>query len=512
MAKEFRLEDPGEGIHEAEIIEVHVSEGDTVDDGDTVLTVETDKASVEIPAPFSGVVKELRVAEGDIAKVGDVLMTYSEEGSESRKSEDESEEAEAGDSDSEDADSDDEDDRGGDDNTAANAKDPDIEESDTKDGDAEDDDAEDEGAEDEDAEDEDPEADRKRESDTSSREEGDGDEREAEEKSDSKRAQEGPVPAAPATRRLARELGVELGDVEPGGPHGRVTPDDVRAAAESEESEADRARDEDPDAGDEKPESETDDERQDTDADEIPDFERWGEIERQPLRSIRRATARRMARAWAEIPHVMHQEMADITELEDFRQKHAEAVEAEGGSLTLTILAIKAAVAALKAHPRFNASLDTRKDEIVLKRYYNIGVAVDTDQGLYVPVIQNADAKSLLELSRELKDLAERARAGKLKPDDMRGGTFTITNPGPLGGYAFAPIINHPEAAILGLAQASLQPVVTGDREDPRITARLILPVCMAFDHRINDGADAARFAQTLVETLTDVSSLVLHI
>ena len=460
MAQEFRLADPGEGIHEAEIIEVHVSEGDEVSDGDTVLTVETDKASVEIPAPFNGVIEELRVKQGEIAEVGDVLMTYRGEGAEEAEEAEEKREKKR-------------------EGRAAKGNGEDREERDK--------------------------AERRERK-----------EREKEgRKTESRRSGDRPVPAAPATRRLARELGVALEDVEPSGAHGRVKAEDVRAAAGEEgggkrvQGKPKERREKQPEAGGEAaPASRL------TPAVEparLPDFGRWGETERQPLRSVRRATALRMARAWAEIPHVMHRDSADITELERFRREHAGKVEAEGGKLSLTVLAIKATVAALKQHPRFNASLDAETEEIVLKRYYNIGVAIDTEAGLYVPVVRNADRKSLAELSAELVELAERARDGKLRSADMQGGSFTITNPGPLGGEAFMPIINYPQAAILGLAQARLEPVVEGDLNDAEVTPRLRLPLCVSFDHRINDGADAARFTRTLAETLSDVDAMILH-
>lgn len=226
-----------------------------------------------------------------------------------------------------------------------------------------------------------------------------------------------------------------LQEVEPTGPHGRVLLDDIRAHARSgEESMRDSGAPE------------------DGKSEEVPDFAHWGPIERQPLRSIRRATARRMARAWAAIPHVTNQDVADITGLEGFRRRQAAAVEAESGKLTMTVFALKAAVAALKEQPRFNASLDAEKDEIVVKHYFHIGVAVGTEHGLLVPVVRDVDRKSQMELAVELAALADRARSGDLDRGAMQGGNFTITNGGALGGTRFSPIINHPQFAILGLA------------------------------------------------------------
>jgi pyruvate dehydrogenase E2 component (dihydrolipoamide acetyltransferase) len=233
-------------------------------------------------------------------------------------------------------------------------------------------------------------------------------------------------------------------------------------------------------------------------------------VEEVPLRSVRRATAREMARAWAEIPHVMHHDFADVTALERFRRAHADAVAEDGGKLTLTVLVLKALAAALRAMPRFNASLDAEGETIILKHYCHIGVAVATDQGLLVPVVRDVDRKSLRELAVELTEQAHRARAGELERDAMQGGSFTLTNVGGIGGRLFTPIIRHPEAAILGLARARLTPTATGELDAPQISARLHLPLCLAFDHRLNDGAEAARFMNHILDSLQDPESLLL--
>ena len=333
------------------------------------------------------------------------------------------------------------------------------------------------------------------------------------------------MPAAPSTRRIARELGVDLAAVEGSGPGGRVLAEDVRAFAERPEPQAggeagstserkpQRQREE-PSAEEsrEEPREEPPTEPQDEPKDEspkapqsgrkpageggyaLPDFSRWGETERIALRSIRRTTAREMARSWAQIPHVMHYDTADITALEQFRQAHTAEVEDAGGKLTLTVLVLKALVGALKAFPRFNASLDEDDGSIVIKHYYNIGVAVDTGQGLLVPVVRDVERKSVIELAVELVRLSERAREAKAERDELQGGSFTLTNVGGIGGTLFTPIIRHPEVAILGLGRASLQPVAEGDPAEPTLTAQLRLPLCLGFDHRVNDGADAARF------------------
>jgi pyruvate dehydrogenase E2 component (dihydrolipoamide acetyltransferase) len=299
---------------------------------------------------------------------------------------------------------------------------------------------------------------------------------------------------------------VDLREVTPSGPQGQVTAEDVRAYSEAKPEKRPP----------EKPPAEEAEEREvsrpvQVEIPSLPDFSRWGPVEKKPLRSIRRATANRMALAWSQIPHVTHEDVADVTELEEFRRKHQDEIEAEGGKLTLTMFILKAAVAALREHPRFNASLDVDKGEIILKNYYHIGVAVATERGLIVPVVRDVDRKSITELALELSELAERTREGNVEREDLSGGTFTITNVGPLGGTGFSPIVNYPQVAILGLAQARLQPVVQGDLDNYQVVARLMLPLCLAFDHRIADGADAAHFINAIIEVLESPDKLMMH-
>jgi pyruvate dehydrogenase E2 component (dihydrolipoamide acetyltransferase) len=218
-----------------------------------------------------------------------------------------------------------------------------------------------------------------------------------------------------------------------------------------------------------------------------------------------------MTLAWSQIPHVTHEDVADVSELEVFRRKHQSEIETQGGKLTLTMFILKAAVAALKEHPRFNASLDVKKGEIILKNYYHIGVAVDTERGLIVPVVRDVDRKSITELALELYELAERTREGEVERQELAGGTFTITNVGPLGGTGFTPIVNYPQVAILGVAQARLQPVIQGDLDNCQVVPRLMLPLCVGFDHRIADGADAARFLNVIIEVLESPEKLMMH-
>jgi pyruvate dehydrogenase E2 component (dihydrolipoamide acetyltransferase) len=203
-------------------------------------------------------------------------------------------------------------------------------------------------------------------------------------------------------------------------------------------------------------------------------------------------------------------DVADLTELEAFRRKHKQQVVAQGGALSLTVFAMKAAAAALKKFPRFNSSIDMESEEIIIKHYHNIGFAVDTDRGLLVPVIRDVDCKSIFDLAVELKDLAEKTRQGQATKDDMSGGTFTITNVGPMGGTGLCPIINYPEVAILGMAQARLQPKVIGDEKNYEIIPRLMLPLNITFDHRVLDGAEAARFLKVIIETLENPENLLM--
>jgi pyruvate dehydrogenase E2 component (dihydrolipoamide acetyltransferase) len=481
----MRFTDPGEGIHEAEIVEVLVAAGDSVQEGDSVLAVETDKATTELPAAYSGEIEQVSVAVGDRVEVGDLLLTFAGDGDEEPKR---AESAPAAKHESE----------------PESEPDPDR--------------APSEQARSEQTQSARPGSEQPRPEQRTP-------EQQTSAQADSEQAQprhrKGPVPAAPSTRRLARELGVALGQVAGTGPGGRVLDTDVRKAAEShpdtgadtgEPTQAEGAKTQ----RTERPRQDQPEQRktglEPQPSEALPDFSRWGEVERVPLRSVRRATARETALAWAEIPHVMHHDRADVTDLERFRRTHADEVAAGGGKLTLTVLVLKAAAAALRAMPRFNASLDVDGETIVLKHDCHIGVAVATEQGLLVPVVRDVDRKPVRELAVELLELARRARDGELSRDAMQGGSFTVTNVGGIGGRLFTPIIRYPEAAILGLARAELMPVATGDIDAPEISARLYLPLCFTFDHRLNDGADAARFVNRIIDSLQDPESLLLSI
>ncbi|HEX6620495.1 MAG TPA: 2-oxo acid dehydrogenase subunit E2, partial [Solirubrobacteraceae bacterium] len=300
-----------------------------------------------------------------------------------------------------------------------------------------------------------------------------------------------PPYASPAVRRLARELGVDLSGVEGSGRRSRITKEDVRAIADGARQPAAGATTA-PAVG----------------LEMAPwpkvDFEKYGPVERRALSRIAKISGPNLARNWVMIPHVTHHDDADVTELEAFRKRTNEEHAKEGVKLTMVALLLKASVVALRRFPQFNASLDG--DDLVLKRYYHFGFAADTPQGLVVPVIRDVDRKGLIEIAGELTELSGRAREGKLKGEEMRGGTFTISSLGGIGGTGFTPIINAPEVAILGVTRSALKPVWNGREFEPR----LMLPLSLSYDHRVIDGAAAARFVAYLAAVLTDLRRVLL--
>jgi pyruvate dehydrogenase E2 component (dihydrolipoamide acetyltransferase) len=289
-----------------------------------------------------------------------------------------------------------------------------------------------------------------------------------------------PVPAAPHVRRLAREIGVDIHGVQGSGPGGRISEEDVKLHAKNALAAATLAAA--PQIGFAEP--------------ELPDFSKWGKTERVSMRGVRRKTAEHLRQAWNTIPHVTQQDRSDITELEQLRARFAPRAEEAGGKMTVTAIALKVCASALKVFPQFNASIDMGKEEIIYKQYINIGVAVDTDRGLLVPVIRDVDKKNIVELAAEMTQLSKKARDRKLTPAEMEGGTFTITNLGGIGGTGFSPIVNHPEVAILGLSRSRMEPEWVNNKFEPR----LILPLSLSYDHRLIDGADAARFLRWIAE------------
>ena len=239
----------------------------------------------------------------------------------------------------------------------------------------------------------------------------------------------------------------------------------------------------------------------------LPDFSKYGEVEKKPVTNLRKKIAENLTVAWRTMPMVTQNDLADITDLEAGRKRTVEAMGKGAPKITMTVLAVKAVVAALKEFPNFNSSYDMNTGELVLKKYFHIGLAVDTERGLVVPVIRDADKKSIRDIAAEVQGLAEKARAAKLTVDEMRGGCFTITNLGGIGGTNFTPIVNYPEVAILGMSRSSLQPVI----RDGQVVPRLMLPLSLTYDHRVIDGADGARFVTKLTQLFSDPIRLLME-
>lgn len=453
---EFKLPDLGEGIAEGEILKWHVTEGGQVAEDAPLVDVETDKAAVTIPSPRGGRIASLRGKVGDTVNVGAVVVVI-------------------------------------DDGAGAKAAAPAA----AKPGAAA------------------PAAAAVAPAQV-------GGQAPAPVSAPAVAGPRRPVPAAPATRRLARELKVDINLVPPTGPAGRVTPEDVHrfAAGGAAPVPAAPVKHAPP-----PPEHVAAREVRDDTAfaefaahasatipflelEPLPDFRHEGPVQVEALRSIRRKVARKMVTSMTLVPHVAHMDDADVTELENFRLRERDRRQgAAGGKLTLMAFVIKAVTAGLRATPAFNASLDPFREEIIYKKYYNIGFAADTGRGLVVPVIHGTDTRSIVDISEQIADKAARARAGTLPPEEMRGGTFTITNVGPLGGTALLATINYPEVAILGMGRVQEKPVV----RDGQIVIRKILPLTLAFDHRVADGADAARFVGELARQLSDPNLLLLE-
>ena len=292
--------------------------------------------------------------------------------------------------------------------------------------------------------------------------------------------------ASPSIRRLARELGIDLSKVRGSEAGGRIVTGDIRAYIARLQKAADK-----PKVAAMVPAKP---------AAESIDFSKWGPVTKKPLTQMRQVIARRMWENWNAIPHVTQFDDADFTRLNELRKKYAPAYEKKGAKLTLTPLVLKALVGTLKKHPIFNSSLDEVAQEVVIKEYFHIGIAVDTEQGLIVPVIRDADRKSVLEMSKELEQLAQKARDRKVTAEELKGGTFTISNQGAIGGAHFTPIINKPEVAILGLGRGALKPVV----RDGKVEVRMMTPLGLSYDHRVIDGGAAARFIVDLVKVMED--------
>jgi pyruvate dehydrogenase E2 component (dihydrolipoamide acetyltransferase) len=453
---EFKLPELGENIEQGDLVRLMIEPGATVSEGQPVMELETDKAVIEVPSSVSGKVGEIRAKAGDKVKVGQVIFTVegTTEGATAAKpqpvkpepvraAKPEAPEPVSGQ------------------HAARLAYQSALAV---------------EGKDEEDAfpPDRPPQL-------------APVFEMPSQLTKTAGAEQHGPIPAAPHVRRLARELGVDIYQVKGSGPGGRISKEDVKAFAKSvittvpqklaEAQAAAPAR---------------------VSAPALPDFSKWGKVEHVPIRGVRRKTAEHLAQAWTTIPHVTQHDKADITQLEKLRKRFAEKAEEAGGKLTVTAIALKVCASALKVYPQFNASIDMAKEEVVYKQYINIGVATDTDRGLLVPVIRDVDHKNIVELAAALGELSKKARDKKLTPEDMEGGTFTITNLGGIGGTSFTPIVNLPEVAILGMSRSRIEPCWMNDKFEPR----LMLPLSLSYDHRLIDGADAARFLRWVAEAL----------
>lgn len=300
------------------------------------------------------------------------------------------------------------------------------------------------------------------------------------------------APAAPSVRRLAREIGVNVNDIKGTGPGGRISLDDVKAY--SKYLHENRTQQVVTVAGAAHYEP-------------LPDFSKYGTIESQPMSNIRLKTAQHLSNAWQTIPHVTQFDKADITELEKFRKSYAKQAEKQGVKLTVTAILVKIITSALKKFPQFNSSVDMANQAIIYKNYFNIGIAVDTDFGLIVPVIKNADRMNVIEISKEMNALAEKARNKKVSVADLQGGCFTITNLGGIGGTAFTPIVNAPEVAILGVSRGAIEPVWIDGKFEPR----MMLPFSLSYDHRVIDGADGIRFLRWIIDAIENPYNLVVN-
>ncbi|HUS97987.1 MAG TPA: dihydrolipoyllysine-residue acetyltransferase [Hyphomicrobiaceae bacterium] len=419
------------------VIELHVSPGDAVKPEDPLITLESDKASMEVPAPLAGRIAEVLVKVGDSVSTGMLIMKLEAEGAASE----------------------------GNDAAAAAKSKPEDEKSKkaapVKDGGG---------------------------SMTAMSGPAGTDGSLSKGLPVPQMADFGGVHASPAVRRLARELDIDLAALKGSGDKGRVTKEDVKRALSGGGGGAGASGG----AG----------------IPEVPllDFSKFGPIEEVALSRLKKLSGPHLHRAWLNVPHVTHTDEADITELESYRKTLDGKAKADGYRITMLSFLLKASVACLKEFPAFNASLNASKDGLILKKYYNIGVAVDTPDGLVVPAIKDVDRKGIVELSKELGEVSGRMRDGKIKPTDIAGGTFSISSLGGIGGTNFTPIVSAPEVAILGVVRAQMKPVWNGEEFKPR----LMLPLCVSYDHRVIDGALAARFTRRLCEFLGDVRQLVL--
>jgi pyruvate dehydrogenase E2 component (dihydrolipoyllysine-residue acetyltransferase) len=441
---EFKVPELGENVAGGDVTRVMVNVGDTIKRDQPVLELETDKATIEVPSSVAGVVKDIRIKKGEKIKVGAVVLTVDEAGGNGASA------AAAAPADSA---------------AAVKTEAPKAEE--VKPAEASKQDAP------------------KPESKVVAMPQRQPAEPSAPAPAPRVERSGAPAPAAPSVRRLAREIGVDVHEVQGTGPAGRISQEDVKEHARRILSSVGSAG-----AGAVVGAARA--------ARALPDFQKWGEVDRQPWSNIRRATSEHLSYAWNTIPHVTQFDKADITALEELRKKFKDQVAKAGGNLTVTAMLVRIIATAVKKFPQFNASIDPERGELIYKKFVNVGVAVDTDRGLLVPVIRNADQKNIQEIAIEINQLAAKARDKKLSLEEMSGGGISISNLGGIGGTAFTPIVNWPEVAILGVSRGALEPVW----KDGQFVPRLMLPLSLSYDHRVIDGADGMRFMKWLVDTI----------
>ena len=445
MAIDIELPHLGENIEEGQVVKILVNIGDRVEKNQNVLELETDKASIEIPVEATGTVKKIYAKEGKSIAVGQVFLTLDDVDNELV--------------------------------VKAPPKDPSrdhvqkIEDENDKTGIPKQSVISESVAE-------------------SKKESAEGKIKFNQSNEKQPTIQTNTlVPASPSTRRFAREIGIDIANVPGSGPGGRISIEDVKAFNKQLNRGLGRIQS-----------------SSSTAVKPVPDFKKWGEIESKTLSNVRSKTAERLSYAWSVIPHVTQFDKADISDLEQQRQQFAYLAESVGTKLTVTAILLKIVVGALRKFPQFNASIDIVNNDIIYKKYYHIGVAVDTDRGLLVPVIRDIEKKSIIEICSELSQIAEKARKKKTSIEDMQGGTFTVSNLGGIGGTSFTPIVNWPEVAILGVARSNMEPLYRNGEFVPR----LMLPLALSYDHRVIDGADGARFLRWIVQGLENPLAIAL--
>ena len=465
MATEFILPELGENIESADVVDVLVSVGDNVEVDDPILEIETDKASFEVPSTVRGVIKELRVSAGDSAKVGQVVMVI-EESADSESSDESPDDAPSGQEAEQEPK---EEQASGDTQTQTKESEPAaataVSEAPTE---------------------------SRAQVDLSSTPEPVAEEPSPNGTSSGTREL---VPAAPSTRRLAREIGVDIHQVKGTGPGGRISQVDVKNHAKSMLSGAGAPAASAPATAASAP------------VVKLPDFSKFGSVTREKMSNVRRATANQMHLNWTTIPQVTQFDKADITDLESLRKQLNKKRKEGDPKITVTAILLRVLSSALKKFPQFNASVDLANEEVVYKDYFNIGVAVDTERGLLVPVVREVDKKNVKELAADLTEIAKKARDRKIRPEDFQGSCITISNLGGIGGVGFTPIVNSPEVAIVGVSRASMELVY----HDETFYARLIMPICLSYDHRLIDGADAARFLRWVCDALENPALLAFE-